>query len=432
MKEKSFVNRISVYLDKNLESKIFKNILKLITGEGIGRLIGIITMPIIVRIYTPEDIGILSVFVSFLALLAPFATLRYSTAIPLPQNDKIAINALSLSLLVLILTTITLLTALLFGHEYIFDLFSVSEISPYWYLLPVGFLGIGIYDTLQQWAIRKKYFSVIAKTKVNQKTLGTLTKITLGLIGLKPLGLIIGDIFTQMGGISTLLKKLKDNITTNYKYIAKEKIIFLFKYYRSMPIYKLPSGFLLLLSGKIPILFFAMRYDMTTTGQLGLATTMLSIPVSLIAYSTGSAFFGEIAQIGKNKKEEIAKLTKGIVKKLFLLSIIPFLTIVLIGPWLFKLFFGAEWIQAGEFARLLSPYLLMQFIYSPIGDGVINVFGKQKYNLIIEMIRVAIVSSVFMFAYFNHLEIHTLLLCYSLGLTIHYTIGTILIFKIIK
>ena len=74
----------------------------------------------------------------------------------------------------------------------------------------------------------------------------------------------------------------------------------------------------------------------------------------------------------------------------------------------------------------------MQFIYSPISEGVINVFGKQKYNLIIELIRVLIVCAVFTVAYYNNLEIHTLLLLYSLGLTLHYAIGTFLIFKIIK
>lgn len=44
------------------ENTLFKNILKLISGEGIGRAIGFVAAPIITRLYTTSDFGILAVF----------------------------------------------------------------------------------------------------------------------------------------------------------------------------------------------------------------------------------------------------------------------------------------------------------------------------------------------------------------------------------
>ena len=46
------------------DNTLFKNILKLISGEGIGRVVGFMAAPAITRLYTPSDFGVLAVFAS--------------------------------------------------------------------------------------------------------------------------------------------------------------------------------------------------------------------------------------------------------------------------------------------------------------------------------------------------------------------------------
>src|SRR5690625_2843667 len=79
------------------ESAIIKNMAKLASGDGISRVIGIATMPIITRIYLPEHLGVLSVFVAIVAIIAPIATFRYSLAIPLPESAVMAVNIVGLA-----------------------------------------------------------------------------------------------------------------------------------------------------------------------------------------------------------------------------------------------------------------------------------------------------------------------------------------------
>lgn len=52
------------------ENTLFKNILKLISGEGIGRVIGFMAAPFITRLYTPSDFGILAIFASMCLMLS--------------------------------------------------------------------------------------------------------------------------------------------------------------------------------------------------------------------------------------------------------------------------------------------------------------------------------------------------------------------------
>ena len=84
-------------------------------------------------------------------------------------------------------------------------------------------------------------------------------------------------------------------------------------------------------------------------GQVGLATTMLSIPVTLLGSSVGKAFYAEVSGMGSSKRIEILYLTRKVIQKLFCISLIPTILIVLFAPILFELFFGTDWVQAGVF-----------------------------------------------------------------------------------
>ena len=414
------------------EGAIFRNMTKLITGDGIARVIGLITAPIITRIYLPEHMGVLSVFTSLVALMVPFGTFRYSLAIPLPKNDGSAFNISVLSFLLLSISTLFLFFIFMFFGQGILVFFSMDQITIYWWLVPIAFAGTGLYELLSGWAIRKKEFNPLAKTKVWQKIIGDVVKVLFGFIGIRPLGLLIGYILNQAGGIIRLFKDLKKHFVNNVRYISKKRIIFFSKRYSDFPKYRIPSQFLLNLSAKAPLLYFAWHFGADTTGQIGLATMMLSLPISLIGYTTGKAYYAEIATIGKRMPDKIFKITKNVARKLFLFSIIPFSVILFFGPVIFEIVFGVKWYEAGVFASILSPYLLTQFIYSPISEGILSVFEKQSMVLLIEISRVLMTFFVFFISFLMKWTPNYTLILYSIGLSLHYFFATYLVFWIIK
>ena len=89
-------------LKKPIKNDIFKNMAILALGAGSAQAIGLAATPILTRIYSPSDFGLLSVFMSAVYLMAPFTNLRYAMAIPLPKSDGMAFNVIGLSITILV------------------------------------------------------------------------------------------------------------------------------------------------------------------------------------------------------------------------------------------------------------------------------------------------------------------------------------------
>jgi O-antigen/teichoic acid export membrane protein len=411
---------------------VFRNMTKLATGTGLAKLIGFLTAPVITRIYLPEHFGVLSVFVALTALLVPFGTFMYTMAIPLPRHDGSATNLAVLSTILLLCVSVFSFFFFWLLGPVILGVLSMERLLPYWWLLPIAIAGSGSYDLLKYFALRERAFNTIAKTKIWQKVLGASVKIVLGFIGLKPVGLLIGQIFTQAGGIISLLRYLSKKLSENIRHVSIKRMQFFIRRYSDFPIFRLPSQFFLVISIKAPVLYFAWQFGAETTGQLGLAFSIVAIPVSLLGQTTGKAYYGEIANIGKNKHNEIYKLTISIVKRLFIVSVGPFIALLFFGPMLFQFVFGEIWKEAGSYASILAIYLLSQFVYSPIENGILNVFEKQSTLLMINIIRLFIIVVVFFFSFVFVFNSITTVAIYSISLTIHYVIATFVVLNVIN
>lgn len=414
------------------DNTLFRNILKLISSEGIGRVIGLLAAPFITRLYTPSDFGLLAVFASVCALLYPFCTLRYNLAIPLHTNDRVCINAVAACLLILVVNTAIIGLALLLSHSQILSLFSAEDIDAFWYFIPLAFLFYGAGEILSYYSTRYRDFSTIAKVTLAQKTIGASAKIILGLLRFNVIGLLIGNILAESGGLSIYIraywKKLK-GLTHN---VTWGKIAFVLKRYIDFPLYRVPSQILLSAAGSLPILYFAWHFGSDTTGQISLAITMLSIPVNIVCISVGKAFYGEIASIGRKNRSEISALTLRIMSRLLVISIVPFALIICFGPWIFHTLFGPEWSQAGTFARYLCFYLIFRFVYSPVSDGIFNVFERQKLVFWLEVSRISIVLSSLLIAYISDWSAPATVIIYSLALTVQYILSVIFVFYTLR
>lgn len=419
-------------MKSDVDNTLFKNILKLISGEGLGRIIGFIAAPVITRLYSPSDFGILAVFTSLCALCYPFCTLRYTLAIPLHPNEKAGINSVAACLLILAVNTLIISVTLIFFHSGIFSFFSFGNLDDFWYFVPVAFLLCGISEVLSYYSTRHRDFSTIAKVTVLQKTVGALTKIVLGLCRFNVIGLLTGNILADSGGLALYVRTYWKRLKESARDVTFKKICFVLKRYIDFPLYRVPSQILLKAAGSLPIFYFAWHFGTGTTGQISLAINMLAVPVGIVCTAVGKAFYGEIASLGRERGREISALTVRIMIRLFVVSILPFTFIICFGPWAFQTFFGAEWAQSGIFARYLCFYLIFRFVYSPISDGIFNVFEQQKLVFWLEVSRVVIVALSLSISYFYDFSVTDTIVIYSLALTVQYILSIIFVMYILR
>ena len=89
------------------KSEFSRNVLTLMTGTTIAQAIPIAVSPILTRLYTPEEFGVLAIFISITAIFASIINGRYELAIGLPDSDDDAINIAAIGMLITVLVSIT-------------------------------------------------------------------------------------------------------------------------------------------------------------------------------------------------------------------------------------------------------------------------------------------------------------------------------------
>ncbi|MGI6407481.1 MAG: lipopolysaccharide biosynthesis protein [Thiopseudomonas sp.] len=410
---------------------VFRGMITLAMGAGLARIVGLASIPVLTRLYSPEDYGVLAIYTSIVAVLVPILTLRYVTAIPLPKTDAMAFNLFMLCAKLILVGTLLISLVLGFFGETVLGWFSMQEFAHLWWLIAIGVMGTATYELFSLWATRKKDYKVIAKTQFTQSLTGNAVKIGLGLLSLKPLGLVIGQLVAQSGGVGGLFKNAYKDFKKLYPSLSTKKQKIVAKYYQEFPWFRLPSQFLMVLSTQAPILMMSSLYDKGSTGQLSLAMMALAMPIGLIGGAMSKAYYAEVAALGKNNISRIKEVTFSIQKKLFAIGLPITVIVMLLAKPIFSLVFGESWIVAGGFAAALAPFILLQFTSSPLVQAL-NVVGSQLSFLIINVIRtIGFIIIFYFFKKYNIVE-STFIAVLSGFLCAFYLFQTLFVLKTIS
>lgn len=400
-------------------------------GSGIGRVIGLAAVPVLTRLYTPEDFGVLAVFTALVAILAPLVTLRYVLALPLPRHDGVAINLLVVSTCLMLGLSGFVAVVLWLWSAPLLALVSMDALAPWWWLVALGVVSTATYEMLTMWATRRRAYKVIAQTNVTQSAAGAIVKIALGLAAFQPLGLLVGQVVAQAGGIGRLLRSFAEDFRTNGHHVRAARIRKAAWRHRSLPIWRVPSQFLMVFSMQAPILFMASLYDAQTAGQFGLATMALSMPVNLLGRTTSQAFFAEASILGRRRAAEIRAMLISVIVRLGVMSVVPAVMLLVFGPSLFPALFGGKWVMAGVFAQALAAYLFFQFIQTPVAH-VFYIFDGQKQLLWLNAQRALVLIVVFGLSTLCAWTAGHTVWAYAIALSAHYAFSTYYAYRFIS
>ena len=114
-----------------------------------------------------------------------------------------------------------------------------------------------------------------------------------------------------------------------------------------------------------------------------------------------------------NQFDELTSLTWSLLKKQVWVAVIPFTLLALWGKEIFGFLFGREWELAGSLAQLLSPWLFMVFISSPLST-ILLVREKQKVSMIFNGLLLVARASILAIGGLILEDIYTTIGLYSL------------------
>jgi O-antigen/teichoic acid export membrane protein len=140
-------------------------------------------------------------------------------------------------------------------------------------------------------------------------------------------------------------------------------------------------------SRQVPNVLLASLFGAGAAGHYSLGYRLVSAPLGLLGNAVGTVFF-QTSATQQAKKKDLQPLVRATYKRLFMVGLAPFAVLLLTAPDLFAIVFGAEWRIAGQYTQVLTPWLLMMFLNSPVVP-VLAVLGRQKVLFRYEMALLA-------------------------------------------
>jgi len=378
------------------QSASVRNVLKLAGGTAGSQVITLASTPILTRLYGPESFGVLATFASILTLLNVVSSLSFELAIAVPEDEEEAIDLVWLCFALVSISTAVTALVVMMAPEQLLNWFQQPSLKSFLWLLPFSVFFIGLYNSLNYWAIRCKQFTLLAKSKYRQGIAGAIISILAAPLGV--IGLLLGQISSQFLGFLSILRENKSVFLThktkevlaktNEKHLdvggrvkigyfttfclginlksLKHKFLrfkMISKKYSDFATYGTFSSFLNACALQLPILILGFYYHDKELGMLAVSQKILSTPISLIASSLSQFLLSEAAS--KYRSNLIHAYTLRIAMRLGLVGIFLIVIILFSSPLLWFIL-GAGWSEIPKLIPLLAPMLFGQIVVSPL------------------------------------------------------------------
>ncbi|KOR31363.1 hypothetical protein TI04_01310 [Achromatium sp. WMS2] len=371
------------------------NVSMLTAGTVISQGIIIICQPILTRLYTPADFGVLAVYISAVSIIEMISFCGLKDVSLIPHDNKDAINMLAASMLGPILTALLLTSLILVFPELVVRMIGQPKFSPYLLLLPAGMLLSATYKVLQSWETRNKRFYSITQTRLNRAIAGSSAQIMLGFLQIAPLGLMLGYIlYSGMGSLKfahNIWKK--DHVlfkTISFKNIKRNLIV-----HRRFLIYTWPDSLLNIAGIQLPILIIAAAIDKSETGYLMLAMQTMALPMGIVGSSVSQVYFSEA--LNKLNNRTLGLFTIKTMYMLFRVGSPPLVLLGITAQFIFPLLFGMQWGRAGIVVMWMTPWFILQFIASPV-SVILFATGNNMLGLFLQLFGFIIRTGIVLIA----------------------------------
>ena len=401
-------------VDRIKNNNFIKSVFALASGSVIAQAINFFGMPIIGRIYSPSSMGDYTLVTANAGTIMAIACLGMMTSIMIPKEDEEAKGLVKLICVASIIITALIVGILRLVQPY-YQFFHAEDIS---YSVGLAVLGVYVISNVVSsvcygYVNRQKKYGAMFWNPIIGGGVNVILGIAFGIWGYGFVGYTLAHIISLL--VSTVYSIA---VANPFSIGIHSKIWTLLKQYRKFPIYMMPANLIQNLSAQIPVQLMEELYSSYAIGMYSMALRILSIPSTILAVPINRVYYQE-ANERYNKGEKIGDFSFKILETNIKIAIIPILILIVFGRFIFSVFLGNEWGEAGEYASIIGIYQLMLFCAGCLSGNFV-IIRKNHWNLIVSIaslvleIVLSVVFGIFLSASF---KIYIITLC--IVLTIH-------------
>jgi O-antigen/teichoic acid export membrane protein len=353
----------------------------LVSGSMLGQLIIFAALPIITRIYTPEQFGEITIFMQIVSVLLVLGSFRLELGIVVEDDWKKSFTLMKLALLFSFVFTILVTLSIVFPYNFWLKYFKLPLDTTWLYFIPVALLLNSWGEILVQWHTRERQFKTISAGRLSGSIFSTLIKILHPTkFGANTYGLIFGQLaLFLITFIIYLPKKLKSLFQFNFGEM-KEMLI----KYKNFPLWGTPAALINTLGFALPVMILNFYADRETVGFYGNAVKVIFTPLTVLSMSFSQVFFEHISRI-KHQVYEANNYVIYTLKRIIGIAIFPTLFVVFFGKPVFAWLFDQQWEMSGYFAQITMVYFFVIYLTSPFA-AAFTIYDKLKSQLLFTLL----------------------------------------------
>lgn len=374
------------------------------TGTAIAQLITIAAIPILSRLFTPEDFGVFAIFLSLTSLATSISGGRYELAIMLPEKNEDAYQIFIISLWFVAIVSVLSFLILFIFFQPISKYLEFEDYRYFIFLIPISIFFQGTYKIFNNWFSRFKNFKDVSFSKIFKSVTGVSSKIFLFFINFASLGLALGETISHFFASLYLFMKNKKQHPINLKYNFKD-LKAQMKKYKEFPLFSMPMAFINSISTNVLVYFLSIFFNSSVVGLYSQANRVINFPLSFLSNSFTSVFYQKITTTNNKKGLFLYSYFSS-----FFIALIILLPIVFWGEELFSFVLGKKWGYSGKIAKLLIPLAVASFATRNT-SSVLLYLKLQKITLIWQILYLLIAVGIFY--YFKGQKLEEILLYFS-------------------
>jgi O-antigen/teichoic acid export membrane protein len=393
--------RLPALAQRMAKSRFIVGVATLSSGTVLGQLLTFVALPVVARLYSPEQMGNWAVFVAIGTFVGTLSSLSYDMAVTLPKAESDGKSVAWLAqLLTLCLSAIILVVTWTFSGP-LARAVETPSLEPVFWLLSVAVWNTGTSLILGQWMIRKERFRTMAAGQVAATVFTVVARVAYGtLFGGDEIALVyifIGSVFVQLLVLSRQARR-DELLEFRPEKGRKEALREVAREYRSFPLLMSWSRLLNAGSQHSIVLVLGILYGPVVIGLYHLGRRILNSPLQVLSRSVGQVFLHR-ASHRAHGPDGILRDFRLITGVLFLGGVVPFALVALAATPVLAWFLGEEWRDSGPFVQAMTPWLFMGLVAQPAITTMI-VLKRLREKLVWEVLLTIARTSALFVGYF--------------------------------
>lgn len=362
---------------KLLNNTFIKNGLTLSGGVALAQVVPFLFYPLLSRLFTAEEFGLLATLTSITGLLSVLGSGKYENGILVADTKK---EAADLAVLSIVLTIGVMLVSWVLMQFVLRAPLEVwlhePQLGRWLFVCPLSAFFVVVFGVYNEWCVREKYFKVLSINKIVNSTAIVLSKALLGIVRIVPQGLVVGDLIGR--GISAagcvVRAWVRDGST--FRKVKWNDIKTAAVKHKDYPLYTMPGQFLNTIGQAISVLAIGFFFSQSDVGYYSMAELIFAVPITIVGTAVRDVYRQRANEEFKQQGNCIKSYDK-VMLWMVVISVAALLVFVWFLPWLMGIFLGEQWRVSGVYAQWMAPMMVLSFIAGGT-SGIFIVADKLK------------------------------------------------------